>query len=334
MQELPPPAVLLQLVLGCAHCQAVIVAARLGIADILSEGPLPVDEIARRAKVDADALYRVLRALASIGVFVEHGPRLIGLTPAASLLQSKAPGSMRSFVLMWGEHFSAWSELLHSVTTGRPAFEKAFGQPLFDYLAEHPESAKTFDAAMTGIHGPETGAMIEAYPFDSFDTIVDIGGGNGSVLLEVLRSAPRARGVVFDLPHVVERTSAILAKSDLARRCSTRGGSFFESVPAGADAYILRHIIHDWDDDRAVQILARCREAMEPGGRVLIVESVIAPGNDPHPGKWLDVIMLAIPGGRERTQEEYRRLFTRAGLKLSRIVPTQSPVSVVEAVAA
>lgn len=334
MQEAPPSVVLLQLVLGCAQSQAVVVAAQLGVADVLEDGPLPVDEIAERTGADGDALYRVLRALATIGVFIEVSPRRFGLTPIAALLQSNAPDSMRSFVLMWGEHFPAWADLLHSVTTGRPAFDKVFGKPVFDHLADHPESARIFDEAMTGIHGPETGAMIAAYSFDSFETIVDIGGGNGSVLLDVLRSAPRARGIVFDLAHVAERTSAMLARSDLARRCSAQGGSFFDSVPAGADAYILRHIIHDWDDDRATQILARCREAMKPGGRVLIVESVINPGNEPHPGKWLDVIMLAIPGGRERTAEEYRHLLGRAGLELSRIIPTQSPVSVIEVVVA
>lgn len=333
MQEIPPPVVLLQLVLGCAHCQAVIVAAQLGVADAVADGPLPVDEIARRTGADGDALYRVLRALATVGVFVELSPRVFGLTAAASLLQSGAPDSMRSFVLMWAEHFPAWSELLHSVTTGQPAFDKVFGKPVFDHLADHPESARIFDEAMTGIHGPETGAMIAAYSFDSFETIVDVGGGNGSVLLDVLRSAPRARGIVFDLPHVAQRTSAALAGSGVAGRCSAQGGSFFEAVPAG-DAYILRHIVHDWDDDRAVQILARCREAMKPGGRVLIVESVITPGNDPHPGKWLDVIMLAIPGGRERTAQEYQHLLGRAKLDLSRIIPTQSPVSVIEAVVA
>src|SRR5262245_51741152 len=183
---------------------------------------------------------------------------------------------------------------------------------------------------MTAIHGPETRATIEAYDFGGFETVVDVGGGNGSALIEILRAAPRARGIVFDLPGVVERTAPSIAEAGLADRCRAEAGSFFESVPRGADAYTLRHIIHDWDDPKSIEILCRCREAAAPRAKILVVESVIPPGDTPHPGKWLDIIMLAVPAGRERTAAEYERLFAAAGLKLERIVPTKSPVSVVE----
>jgi SAM-dependent methyltransferase len=229
--------------------------------------------------------------------------------------------------------YPAFGELSWSIGTGKPGFDKIHGAPIFDHLARHPDEGRCFDQAMTSIHGPETPAMIEAYGFARFQTIVDVGGGNGSTLIEILRSAPRARGIVFDLPGVVARAESTIRDAGLGDRCRVAGGSFFEAVPKDADAYVLRHIIHDWDDQKSIQILRRCREAMAPGGKVLVVESVIPTGDEPHPGKWLDIIMLAVPGGRERTRAEYEALLAAAGLRLERVVATRSPVSVVEAVA-
>jgi hypothetical protein len=233
-------------------------------------------------------------------------------------------------VMMGEEHYRAWGEILYSLRTGRPAFEHLYGQPLFEYLAEHPEQARTFDAAMTGVHGPETRAMLDAYDFAGVGTLVDVGGGNGSTLCAVLLDYPAMRGILFDRPDVVERARADLQAAGLAGRCATVGGSFFASVPPGGDAYLLRHIIHDWDDEQALTILRNCRRAMKPGARLLVVESVIPPVNEPSFGKLLDLTMLIMPGGRERTEAEYRQLYSAAGFRLSRIVPTERDVSVLE----
>jgi hypothetical protein len=335
MNELTPSAPLFQMMTGVLPARAIFLAAQLKLADLLASGPRPVEELAAQTDTHAESLYRVMRALASIGIFSETKGRRFGMTPMAEMLRSDVPGSMWATAMMISEVVDrpAALEFLHSVQTGRPAFEKVYGTPVFGYLTRHPEKARIFDQAMTGIHGPETAPTIAAYDFSQFATIVDVGGGNGSKLLEILRSCPAVRGVVFDLPHVIERTRAAIQEAHMEDRCRADAGDFFQSVTKGGDAYILRHILHDWDDDRAVKILRHCREAAATGGKILIIESVIPPGNEPHPGKWLDLIMLLAPGGRERTAEQYEHLLGAAGLKLSRIVPTASPVSVVESVA-
>jgi hypothetical protein len=226
--------------------------------------------------------------------------------------------------------YQAWGELLYSIQTNRPAFEKTHGLPLFDFLARHPDKGQLFDAAMTGVHGRETDAVLDAYDFSGIGTLADVGGGNGSVLAAILKQHPALKGIVFDLPAVIERTRASLAAAGLAERCRAVAGDFFREVPAGADAYHLRHVLHDWDDDRAVAILRQCRQAMRDRGRLLVVEGVVPPGNDPHPSKFFDLAMLVVPGGLERTEEEYRRLFESAGFRLARIVPTRSWISVIE----
>ena len=335
MQQLPPHVELFQLITGFTVSQAIYAAAKLNVAERLARGPMAVDELASQCGANADALHRLLRALASVGIFTEPSPRRFANTPMSELLRPDVPGSQHAGAVMVGSLcYRSFAELPYSVETGRPGFDHVYGLPLFDYLTKHPEEGRTFDQAMTAIHGPETRAMIEAYDLSTFETIVDVGGGNGSTLIEILSALPRTRGIVFDLPGVVERTAPAIAAAGLAARCRAEAGSFFESVPRGADAYTLRHIIHDWDDEKSTVILRRCREAAAPGAKVLVVESVIPPGDEPHPGKWLDIIMLAVPAGRERTAAEYERLFAAAGLKLERIVPTKSPVSVVEGVAA
>jgi hypothetical protein len=333
MQSIPPEAQLFQMSTGFVVSQAIYAAARLGIADHLAQMPQNVDALAAATGAHPDALYRLLRALASIGIFAETTARTFTLTPMAELLRKDHPACLRAVALMMGGHqYLAWSELLYSIQTGRPAFEKVVGKPVFEYLSQNPEAGQIFDQAMTGIHGGETRPMIEAGNFPSFETIIDIGGGNGSTLLEVLRAAPQTRGIVFDLPPVVERTRGLIEQAGLAHRCTAEGGSFFESVPKAGprDAYLLRHIIHDWDDEKSVAILRTCRAAAHPGAKILVIESVIPPGNEPHPGKWLDLIMLVTPAGRERTAEEFQRLFGEAGIEFTRIVPTASPVSIIE----
>jgi len=323
-----------RLMTGYWISQAVYVAAKLGIADRLVAGPLGVDALAAQTGSHDRSLYRLLRALASVGVFAEDDRGRFELTPLAEFLRSDVPGSQRALVLMMGEeHYRAWGDLLYSVQTGEVAFDRVYGKPVFDYLSEHPEQGRIFDAAMTGIHGRETAAVIDAYDFAGVATLADIGGGNGSQLRAVLEKHPEMHGILFDLPAVIERTAPKIEAAGLADRCGAVAGDFFESVPAGADAYLLRHIIHDWDDSNAATILTHCRQALPAAGRVLLVESVIPPGNEPFFGKLLDLTMLVIPGGLERTAEQYEKLLADAGLKLKRIVPTATEVSVLEAVA-
>jgi ubiquinone/menaquinone biosynthesis C-methylase UbiE len=328
-----PQQHLMQLISGYWNSQCIYVAAKLGIADLLAERPLSVDELAAKTGMHRFSLYRVLRALASVGVFVEEPQANFGLTPAASFLKSDVTGSQRAMALMMGEeHYRAWGELLYSVKTGKPAFDKVFGQPVFEFLSEHPEQAAIFDKAMVGVHGRETSAILDAYDFSALSSVADIGGGNGSNLTGLLQRYPKLHGTLFDLPGVIGRAGKNIEKAGLADRIHCIDGDFFESVPGGADAYFMRHIIHDWDDEKALRILENIRRVITEHGRLLVVESVIPPGNDPFFGKLLDVTMLVIPGGQERTEEEYRTLFGKAGFRLSRIVPTQAEVSVIEGV--
>jgi hypothetical protein len=228
------------------------------------------------------------------------------------------------------EHYAAYGELLHSVRTGQTGFEKVYGEPVFEFLSRRPEQARLFDQAMVSVHGRETEAMLDAFDFSRVSVLADIGGGNGSVLTAVLRKYLATRGILFDLPGVAERARASIATAGLADRCQVVGGSFFESVPSGADAYLLRHIIHDWDDERSGRILGNIHRAMGEAGRLLVVESVIPPGNEPSFGKLLDLTMLVIPGGQERTREEYEALFRASGFRLTRVVPTRAEVCVIE----
>lgn len=327
-----PAAELDQMITGYWLSQAIYAAAHFGIADLLKDGPCPIDDLAQKTSTNPDALYRLLRALASAGIFAEGPPRQFSLTPLAEPLQSDAAHSKRALALMSGdEQFRAWTEIIYSIQTGKKAFDKVFGQPIFDYLAEHHDKAKVFDAAMVGIHGRESAAVQSAYDFSGIKMIVDIGGGNGSQLIALLKANPTMRGILFDLPHVIERAKPNFAAAGLTDRCELVAGSFFDSVPAGADAYFMRHIIHDWEDDKLLTILRNCHRAMPAHARLLVVESVIPPGNERFAGKFLDLVMLMIPGGKERTAEEYKALFAEAGFQLNRIVPTDSEVSVIEA---
>ncbi len=328
-----PQQHLMQMISGYWISQCIYVAAKLGIADHLSERPLSIDELATRTGMHRLSLYRVLRALASIGIFVEEPQATFGLTPPASLLKTDVPGSQRAMALMMGEeHYRAWGELLYSLKTGKPAFDKIFGKPVFEFLSENPEQAAIFDKAMVGVHGRETAAILDAYDFTPFSSVADIGGGNGSNLIELLQRHPRLQGTLFDLPGVIGRAGKNIEKAGLSERIHCVDGDFFASIPAGADAYFMRHIIHDWEDEKALRILENIRRVITEHGRLLVVESVIPPGNDPFFGKLLDVTMLVIPGGQERTEEEYRTLFGKAGFRLARIVPTQAEVSVIEGV--
>lgn len=311
--------------------QAIYAAAKFGIADELKDGPKSVEQLAELTSTNADALYRLLRALSSRGIFAEGESRQFSLTPLAEVLRSDVPGSKRALALMSGdEQFRVWAEIDYSIQTGNIAFDKVYGKPIFDYLGEHPEKARIFDAAMVGIHGRESDIILDAYDFSQFGVIADIGGGNGSQLTGILQRNPTMQGILFDLPHVIEAARDRIASADISDRCQLAGGSFFEAVPEGADAYLLRHIIHDWNDEKALTILQSCHSAMPSNSKLLVVESVIPPGNDPFIGKLLDLVMLLIPGGMERTEVEYSALFGKAGFELEQVVPTAGEVSIVE----
>ena len=331
-----PQQAMLDLITGYWLSQMIFVAAKLGIADALAKGPKTPAAIAEQVGAYAPFVHRVLRALASVGVFAETANGRFRLTPTAATLRSGVPGSLRDFALMIIDDYNwrAWGDLLHGVETGEVAFQHLYGQPFFDFLVANPDKERTFAASMASISGAENDAIARAYDFGRFTRLVDVGGAHGHLLATILRRHRKLRGVLYDQPQVVDGAAARGFFQGLEGRMETACGDFFDSVPVGADAYMMKYIIHDWDDDRCVRILGLCREAMAPGGRVLVVENVIEPGNRPSWGKLLDVNMLALLTGKERTKAEFRDLLGRAGLQLRRVVPTASPISIVEATAA
>ena len=321
-----------QMLHGYAKSQAIYVAARLDLAEHLAAGPQSVEALAETTETHAASLFRLLRALASEGIFKEVSPRTFALTPAAECLRAGARNSQRAMALMMGEeHYQAWAELLYTVQTGEKGFDKVYGEPIFEYMSKNPRTAEIFDAAMSSIHGREALPMLQAYDFSGFKKVADIGGGNGSTLIALLEKYPEAEGILFDLEHVIKRSQANIKSAGLESRCECVDGDFFSAIPEGADLYLFRHIIHDWNDEQCVTILSNCRKVLKPQGKLLILESVIEPGNDPSFAKWLDLTMMVIPGGKERTQEEYRELLAKAGLKLTRILPTPGQIDIVEA---
>ena len=332
----PPLALadqLVQMASGAWLTQMIHVAAELRLADLLGEGERSVEELASACGAHADSLHRLLRGLASVGLFRETEPMRFGLTPLAELLRGDHPQSLRQFARMLGdEHYLAWHDLLTSVRTGQSAFVSRYGCHVFDFYTKQPERGEIFDGAMTDFSRRFLEPVLTSYDFSGIHHLVDIGGGLGSLLKAVLRLHPQMRGTLLERPEVV---ADVRLEPDLADRLAVVSGDFTKAAPAGADAYLLKHIIHDWDEPTCVQILARIKEVMAPGARVLLLEQVIPPGNDPSPAKLLDLNMLVMTdGGRERTPGEYALLMEQAGLQLLRIHPTPSPLSVVEAVAA
>lgn len=315
---------LFQMINGFRISQALYVAAKLGIADLLKDGPKSSDELASAAEVNPNALYRVLRALASVGVFteVEHGR--FALTPLAAPLQTGVPGSLRAVAIMFGEEWiwRPWGELLFNVQTGSPAFEHVFGMGLFEYFAQRPEAGRIASANFAEGTNLTAMAVAQAYDFLGFHTLVDVGGGQGALIAAILKANPHLRGILFDLPRVIEGAKRFVETEDIGGRCEVVAGDFFESVPSACDAYILKWILHDWDDERAVTILKNCRRVMRKEGKVLVVESVVPPGNEPSYAKLSDLLMMVMAGGRERTEAEYGDLFAAAGFTLTNILPT------------
>lgn len=335
-QATPPHAQVIQMATAYWVSRLVHAAAELGLADHLSRGPQTVEALAGLTRTHPPSLYRLLRTLSSLGIFTEDAAHRFALTPLGEAMKTGAPGSARATILTLGGRSvsSAWENLSYSIQTGKPGFDKANGAPIFDWLAAHPEEASLFGETMIGFHGAEPAAVAAAYDFSGFRTVVDVGGGTGNLITTILAAQLGPRGVLFDLPHVVREGSALIEKRGLTDRVEIQPGSFFESVPEGGDAYLLSHIIHDWTEEQCLTILGHCRRAMKPDGRLLIIEMVLPPGDAPHPGKLLDMMMLVGPGGQERTTDEYRALFGKAGFRLTRVIPTASAVSIVEAVRA
>ncbi len=333
--EQPPPSdVMLQMIFGFMTTQAIHVAAKLGIADLLRDKPRNVAELAEGKGVDERSLYRVLRALASVGIFTEPDPGQFALTPLAETLRSDVPGSLRGTAIYMGEewHMRPWNDIMYSVETGKPSIEHVFGLPAFSYLAQNPQAAAVFNDAMTSLSASVVESILAAYDFSSIERIVDIAGGHGLLISAILKANPRMKGILFDVQSVIEGAPALLEAAGVRERCETIAGDFFEAVPGGGDAYMMKHIIHDLDDERALRILRNCHRVMRSDDRVLLVEVVVPPGDAPSPAKLLDIEMLLFTVGCERTAEEYRALFDAAGFRLTRITQTQSPYSVIEAV--
>ena len=324
---------LMQLSTGYVASTGLYVAVKLRIADRIEAGTRDAAALARATGMNEDALYRVLRTLASLGIFEETAPREFSNNAAASMLRSDVPGSFYHMALWMTDpfHFHVYADAMYSVQTGKPAVEKTVGMPVFEYFPRHPEESEIFNNAMTSFSAVVVPAVLEAYDFSGIGTLIDIAGGHGRVLTSILQKYPAMRGLLFDLEHVLAGARPRIAELGLAERCQTVSGDFFNAVPEGGDAYIMKHIIHDWDDQRALAILANIRRAMKPGARIILLETIVLPANQPDFGRILDLEMLLMPGGRERTEQEFRTLFAHAGFPQVRIIPTQSPLSVIEA---
>jgi C-methyltransferase len=329
----PAPAAMMEMIIATWTSQAITVAAQLGVADALANGPLPIEELAAQVGADADALRRLLRALISKGIFRLRRDGRYELNSLAGTLRSDAPISMTWAAQFYGsaEQRERWTLMVDSIRTGSTVVPALRGKESFDYFAGQPELAELFNQTMTSVSELTDGTVVAGYDFGAYPTIVDVGGGHGPLLAAILAAAPGSRGVLYDLPSVVASAPNLLRDNKVADRVRIAEGSFFDSVPSGGDAYILKNIIHDWPDEKAVQILRNVRSAAGPRATVLLVELVIPKHDRDFPGKWVDLEMLLNLGARERTAAEYRELLSQAGFQMTRVVRTASPLSVVEA---
>jgi hypothetical protein len=331
-RKLSPPFVqVLDLAAGSMNAQVIHLAAKLDLAERLKNGPRTIDELAEETGTKRDALYRLLRALSSLGIFEETADGQFDTTPVAESLQADHPTSVLPLALLIGDPIwrDPWSNIEYSVRTGDSAFQHVYGKDFFEYLGENKDKSELFSDWMTRISNMNCPVIAQSYPFKKFKKVIDIGGGHGSLIAHILKRHPQVSGVLFDLPDVVAAATEL--DGELASRCAVEGGDFFESVPEGGDVYIMQQVIHDWSDDLAVKILSNCREAMNERGRILVVDAVIRPGNDRDINKLIDLQMLLInKGGRERTEAEFGTLFDRAGLRLTKVIHTASMFSIVE----
>ena len=328
----PPYLAVLEIVVGHWPSYAVCTVAKLGIADQLEAGPKTTAELAAALNLHEDSLYRVLRALAGIGVFHEGENRTFSQTAMSDVLRTNATPSLRFAAGMLVDDWNARSfqSMAGTIANGASAVKNFSGTELFDYLATRPEEAFRFNRGMTDLSSGDAPAVLASYDFSGFEHIVDVAGGAGKLLAGILGSAPKLRGTLFDMPSVIEQAKADKILDAYSSRCELVAGSFFEAVPQGADAYIMKHIIHDWDAEHATKILRHCRSAMRPNGKLLVADRVLDPPNAPDPKKFFDVAMMLIPGGRERTEQEWHELYAASGFRVSRIIPTPGPLSIIE----
>jgi len=333
-QNMPPRLALWPMISAYYVPQMIYVVAKLGIADILKDGVKNCDELATATGTNAPALYRLMRALASVGIFVEKEQGYFDLTPVAVYLQSDIPDSIRWAAIMFAEEqYKVWGELLYSIKTGASAFDHVYGMDLYQYLAQNPEQGEIFHKAMTSIAiTREDAAITTDYDFSSINILVDIGGGRGSTIAEILKANPTMKGILFDCAPALEGAKELIKTAGVLQRCEFTVGDFFKSVPSGCDAYILKRILHDWDDERAIAILKNCHRAMAKKGKILVVERLIPLGNEPFAGKLIDLDMLVMTGGIERTEKQCRSLFEAAGFKLTKIGALQSDMSLIEGI--
>jgi O-methyltransferase/methyltransferase family protein len=331
-----PSASLLGFVNGFKVSQALHVVSTLRIADLLKNGPRSSEDLATATRTHPHSLYRVLRALASVGIFSEDADQRFALTPLGDCLRSDAPEPVGPWAVFIGqpEYWQAWGYLLDSVRTGEHAFRHAHGMNSWEYYARHPEAGTAFDRAMTSRSRRQANAFLEACDFERFACVVDVGGGHGALLAEILARHPLVRGVLFDQPHVVAGAEEVLRAAGVGDRCKVIGGDFFDAVPRGGDAYLLKFILHDWEDEKATAILRNCRRAIVPKGRLLVIEGEVSPPNEGATIKFLDLTMLVHTGGQERTREEWAALFAAAGFRLVGATPTEVQVSIIEGVPA
>jgi hypothetical protein len=329
------PMELLSMGDGLIIQQALYSAAKLGVADLLKDGPRTASELARNLRVNESALYRILRLLASLSVFEETSPQTFANTELSQFLRSGVPGSVRSILIFRGSElfFRPFAEILYSVRTGKSARTEVFGMDGWEYLRQHPEYARMFDDAMTDMSAIIGPIVAAAYDFGRWGNIMDVGGGNGILLASILKAHPEVRGVLADLPHVLERAQQRgFLVGELQVRSAMQPCDFFREVPSGCRVYVMKNVIHDWDDEHAEEILANCRRAIPADGALLLVEWTLHEGNLYSVGKLFDIAMLVLTGGKERTEEEYRRLLARAGFRLNEVILTPCDLSIIEAV--
>ncbi len=328
----PPPVQMMQMMAGFQISQALYVAAKLGLADQLVDGPRDVADIAEVVGADPAALRRLLRTLSSLGVFTEAEPGVFAVTPLGRTLASDEPGSVRDMALMWMEtHYDPFTRLVDTVKTGVAAADLHYGVPFFDWISQYPDQVSQFSRAMANLTTGLKAGAVAAYDFNGAGTIVDVGAADGALLAQILAAAPETTGVAFDLPHVMAEAAPVIKGYGLGDRLRVEQGNFFEAVPPGADTYVLSLILHDWEDGLAGKILENIRVAAKPGATVLALEPVMPAGDEPHMSKMLDLTMLAMTGGLERTADEHRALFEQAGLTFQGVTPTPTPISLVVA---
>jgi O-methyltransferase len=331
----PPHAALMQILTGGMIAGAVSALARLGVPDHLDSGPQSAEDLAHKVGAEPGPLYRLMRATASVGVLAEGPDGKFSQTPTSAALRSTGPLSLRGWATMISQewHMRGWDHLEYCVRTGKQALENIYGKDAFEFFSDKPETAAIFNHAMTDLSRLDSPAISQAYSFEGIRSIVDVAGGHGLLLATILQQHPHLKGTLYDLASVIEgATSGPL--QPVMDRCTLVSGDMFASVPSGADAYIMKHIIHDWPDDLCLKILKSCRQGINPGGKLLVVDQVIRPGNDFDPGKFLDLEMLIFPGGLERSEQQFRDLFAAAGWRLNRIIPTPAGISIVEGVPA